>query len=294
MNSPTYEALTRSRLLRDFKRGFRDATRLSLKLVPKDAGARYLTDASNSFCALMATHAAGCGVCVEVRKKLERRFERKLTPQTVCCFAGMVDVAVPVTIGGKHVATLFGGQVFCHKPGRRQFERLGRQLREWGMRTEFRLAKRAYFQTPLVSPKEFHGAVRLLTVFADHLAESANGLLLARHREDPEAVTRAKSFAREHAAERVALRDVAAHVHLSKYYFCKAFKKSTAMTFTEYLSRLRVEHAKKELGDPWLTVTTVSHRAGFNSISQFNRAFLRYEGRSPTAYRAAALRRATG
>jgi AraC-like DNA-binding protein len=292
MNGLLYDVLARSRLLRDFKRAFRDATRLSLKLVPKNAETRYITDASNTFCALMATSAAGCGVCIEVRKKLEQRFERKLAPQKVCCFAGMVDVAVPVVIAGKHVATLFGGQVFCQKPGTRQFERLGRQLRHWGMNTELRLAKRAYFQTPVVSPKEFGGAVRLLTVFANQLAESANRLLLAKHREEPEAITRAKTFARERAGDRVTLRDVAARAHLSKYYFCKTFKKSTGMTFTEYLSRLRIENAKKELDDPRLAVTAVSDRAGFNSISQFNRAFRRYEGRSPTAYRAALRRRA--
>ena len=294
MNSPIYDALARSRLLREFRRGYRDATRLSLKLVPKNAESRYITDTTNSFCALMRTNAAGCGVCVEVRKKLERRFERKLAPQKVCCFAGMVDVAVPVVIAGKHVATLFGGQVFYQRPGPRQFERLGLQLREWGMKAEIRLAKRAFFQTPVVSPKEFRGAIRLLTVFANQLAESANRLLLAAHREEPEAITKAKAFARERAAERVTLREVAAHAHLSRYYFCKAFKKSTGMTFTEYLSRVRIENAKNELDDPRLAVTEVSGRAGFNSISQFNRAFRRYEGRSPTAYRRALRRRAAG
>jgi AraC-like DNA-binding protein/ligand-binding sensor protein len=294
MNAPIYDALANSRLLRDFKRGFRDATRLSLKLVPKSAEARFITDAGNPFCALMMTSAAGCGVCIEVRKKLERRFERKLAPQKVCCFAGMVDVAVPIVIAGKHVATLFGGQVFCQKPGLRQFQRLGRQLQEWGMKAEIRLAKRAYLQTPVVSPREFRGALRLLTLFADQLAESANRLLLAKRREEPEAISKAKTFARERAGGRITLRDVSAHVHVSKYHFCKTFKKSTGMTFTEYLTRLRIENAKKQLNDPRLAVTVVSDHAGFNSISQFNRAFHRYEGRSPTAYRAALHRRAAG
>jgi AraC-like DNA-binding protein len=117
---------------------------------------------------------------------------------------------------------------------------------------------------------------------------------LAKRREEPEAISKAKTFARERAGGRITLRDVSAHVHVSKYHFCKTFKKSTGMTFTEYLTRLRIENAKKQLNDPRLAVTVVSDHAGFNSISQFNRAFHRYEGRSPTAYRAALHRRAAG
>lgn len=130
MNGVIYGALARSRQLRDFKRGFRDATRLSLKLVPKGAAGHYVHGANNSFCALMATTSASCAVCIEVRNELERRLERKLAPQKVCCFAGMVDLAVPVVVSGRHVATLLGGQVFRKRPGPAQFERLRRQLRE--------------------------------------------------------------------------------------------------------------------------------------------------------------------
>ena len=191
MNGVIYGALARSRQLRDFKRGFRDATRLSLKLVPKGAAGHYVHGANNSFCALMATTSAGCAVCIEVRDELERRLERKLAPQKVCCFAGMVDLAVPVVVSGRHVATLLGGQVFRKRPGPAQFERLRRQLREWGLAAELRQAKRAYFQTPVVSEKQFRGAVRLLTVFASQLAESANRLLLASHGQEPDLIIKA-------------------------------------------------------------------------------------------------------
>jgi AraC-like DNA-binding protein/ligand-binding sensor protein len=285
MDALIYDVLAKSRVLREFKRGFREATGLSLTLAPTDGPPRRLPDASRSFCALMAQTAAGCGACMEVRQRLEQRLGRDLAPQKVCCFAGMVDLAVPIVVGGRHAATLFGGQVFCHRPGPRQFEHLGRQLRERGMIGELRQAKRAYFQSPVVSPRQLRGAVRLLTIFASEMAESANRLLLAARSEDPEAVAKAKIFARDHAHERVALCDVAAHVHLSKYHFCKTFKKSAHMTFTEFLSRLRIENAKRALGDRNLSVTQVSDRAGFNSIAHFNRVFRRYAGRSPTAYR---------
>jgi AraC-like DNA-binding protein len=291
MSSAVYDALARSKLLRDVKRAFRDATGLSLKLVPADEPRRWLALGrdENAFCALMVTSGCACAACVEVQRELQRRLSRKLAPQEICCFAGMIDLAVPVVVAGQHVATLLGGQVFRKKPGRRHFDRVIRQLRKWGMHARLSQIKQAYFRTPVVAEKQFQGAVRLLTILATQLADSANGYLLAAQRHEPPSVTQAKNFVHAHAGERVTLRQTAAHVHVSSPYFCKIFKQATGMTFTEFVARVRVEKAKGLLSDPRLRITDVADSAGFNSISQFNRVFRRYAGNSPTAYRAAML-----
>jgi AraC-like DNA-binding protein len=90
----------------------------------------------------------------------------------------------------------------------------------------------------------------------------------------------------------VTLRQTAAHVHVSRHYFCKIFKQASGITFTEFVARVRVDKTKGLLSDPRLRITDVADGAGFTAISQFNRAFRRYAGSSPTAYRAALLRQA--
>lgn len=202
----------------------------------------------------------------------------------------MTDLAVPVVVGGEHVATLLGGQVFQQKPGRRQFDRVARQLRKWEMGDKLRQIKRAYFRTPVVSEKRFQGAVRLLAMLATQLAESATRYLAASQRHEPPSVRQAKKFVYAHAGERVSLRQIADHVHMSKHYFCKIFKQATQVTFSEFVARVRVEDAKKLLADPRLRMAEVADSTGFYSISQFNRMFRRYAGKSPTGYRAALFR----
>jgi AraC-like DNA-binding protein len=81
------------------------------------------------------------------------------------------------------------------------------------------------------------------------------------------------------------LDEVSRHVGLSRNHFCRVFKHETGITFTEYLARLRVEKAKELLADVRVRITEAADRAGFNSISQFNRVFRRYAGSSPTEYR---------
>jgi len=76
------------------------------------------------------------------------------------------------------------------------------------------------------------------------------------------------------------------HVNVSRFYFCKLFKKATGMTLTEYVSRVRVEKAKALLVDPSMRVSEVVYASGFGSIPRFNSVFKRYVGVPPTEYRA--------
>jgi AraC-like DNA-binding protein len=89
----------------------------------------------------------------------------------------------------------------------------------------------------------------------------------------------------EHHAEELALGDVAKAVNMSAFYFCKTFKKATGMTFTDYLSRVRVEKVKNLMLNPHRRVSEAAFKAGFQSLSQFNRVFRRIAGETPTAYR---------
>ena len=95
----------------------------------------------------------------------------------------------------------------------------------------------------------------------------------------------AKEFLQNHAHRGTTLAEVAQQAHVSPFYFCKLFKKSTGMTFTEFLARIRIEKAKSLLMDPLTRVSEVVYAAGFGSIPQFNSLFKRYVGMPPRQYR---------
>jgi AraC-like DNA-binding protein/ligand-binding sensor protein len=242
----------------------------------------------------MESSSSHCAACLELQREFQRRLSRKLGPQQACCFAGLTEVAVPVIVGGKHVATLMAGKVFQKRPTRGRFESLAQQLRAWGIGTDLREARKAYFKVPIVPARQFHGAVGLLTILARHLAESASRLLVASSSGEPAAVTRVKQFVLAHARESLTLKQAAQQACLSRYYLCKNFKQSTGMTFTEFVARVRVERAGTLLSDPKWRITDVAERAGFQSISQFNRVFRRYAGASPTRFRKALRTRRGG
>jgi AraC-like DNA-binding protein/ligand-binding sensor protein len=289
VNEPKFQDIVRIPVIQYYEDAFRKATGVPLAVVPPGEPAlrRRFGPSENPFCALAAGTAAGCAACLEGQTHAQRSVARQRGPQQVNCFAGLTDVAVPVVIRGRHVATLMCGQVFRREPTQRDFAMILEFLsvgqdREW----ESRLRK-AYFGTPVVTADRFEAIIQMLSVFAQFLADYADRHAIAHSADEPAAVASAKRFVQARVDEPVTLAQVVAHVRLSRFYFCKLFKRTTGMTLTEYVTRVRLEKAKTLLVDPSLRVSEIVYASGFGSIPRFNSVFKRYLGMAPTAYRAA-------
>ena len=83
----------------------------------------------------------------------------------------------------------------------------------------------------------------------------------------------------------IPLTEVAGVAAMTVPAFCRYFKKVTGNTFINYLTNFRIVYACKLLGDDHSTIAEVAYDSGFNSLSQFNRAFRKVVGRTPTEYR---------
>lgn len=95
-----------------------------------------------------------------------------------------------------------------------------------------------------------------------------------------------QQFISDNFTQDIALTEVASTAAMTVPAFCRYFKKVTGKTFVTYLTNYRVVYACKLLGDEHSTIAEVAYDVGFNSVSQFNRAFKKHMGRTPTDYRA--------
>jgi len=274
-------------VLRHYEESFQKATGVSLKLVPPHEPKQRFSygHGENAFCALVAGTAVGCEACLEAQARLQQNAAKKLGMQQAYCFAGLTEIAIPVQVGGKHVATLMSGQVFRREPTQRDFEMVLEMLEGGLEKDQEKKARKAYFETIVVPLDRLQAIIQLLVVFAQHLADDFSRHLMASVDSEHPIVSSAKKFVQEHAGEVLALEEVLQHVKASRFHFCKLFKKSTGMTFTEYVARVRVEKAKNLLLDPSLRISEVVFASGFGSIPQFNSVFKRCVGMPPTAYR---------
>ena len=81
------------------------------------------------------------------------------------------------------------------------------------------------------------------------------------------------------------LRDVAGHVALSNNHFCTVFSQETGVTFTEYLTAVRLAKAKELLRDKQMRTSDVAFTVGYNDPHYFSYLFKKNTGLTPRDYR---------
>src|SRR5437764_985909 len=97
-------------------------------------------------------------------------------------------------------------------------------------------------------------------------------------------LTRGREFIREHFTERITLNQAAAEAFLSPFHFQRTFRAAFGESPHEYLTRLRLDHAKSLLRRSSLTVSDVCVEVGFQSLGSFSTLFNRLEGCGPKEF----------
>ncbi|HTB82801.1 MAG TPA: helix-turn-helix domain-containing protein [Candidatus Sulfotelmatobacter sp.] len=284
-NRELVDTLMHSKIYKEYERAFSDITGLPMALQPVETwqlphhNKRY----ENPLCALMSEKSRSCAMCLQTQEKLCQKAVKDA--QSVTCPLGLSDSAVPVWMSDRLVGFLQTGQVFRKKPTAAQFERVVKLTAEWGIEADRDILKKAFYAGKVVSPKEHDGAIKLLTIFSQHLSMVSNQVFIQRENAEPPVITKARNFIAEHQTEDLSLTQVAKAVNMSSFYFCKMFKKIVGINFTDYVARVRIEKSKNLLLNPNLRVSEIAFEVGFQSLTHFNRVFKKILGQSPTEYR---------
>ncbi len=104
------------------------------------------------------------------------------------------------------------------------------------------------------------------------------------------AVEKARSYISEHYSEPISLEMLASRANLSPYHFTRVFSAETGFTPHQYLIAARLSAARYFLSsqeNP--SIKDIALRCGFNSESSFCTTFRKWEGITPSEYRAQAF-----
>ena len=105
---------------------------------------------------------------------------------------------------------------------------------------------------------------------------------------------RAIELMHDRCAEELSLKELAASVFLSEYYFAHLFKEITGLSPHAYLANVRLERARALLIETDTPITDIAAEVGYRSPSHFAHAFREVVGTSPRAFRGAAKRAVKG
>ena len=188
--------------------------------------------------------------CVKRRTGLLGRVAETGSSAVIGCPVGTFCLAVPVYALGFQVATLRAGG-FTRKMG--------------------------------ASKKRAEAVRQLLLLAADELGHRATAMI-AHPRSGNGAVRRAMDYIHAHSNEPLRIQDIAAEIGVSRQHLVKIWKQQVGITLHSFLRAVRIGHAKTLLETDGAKIIDTAMACGFGSLSQFNRAFLRVTGVSPSRW----------
>jgi len=106
-----------------------------------------------------------------------------------------------------------------------------------------------------------------------------------RERRTVTVLDRAKEYIAERFTSDISLEDAAGFVHLHPQYFSKLFKQQTGESFTDFVTRLRIEKAKELIASGELSLKEVCYEVGYKDPNYFSRVFKKVTGSTPSEYK---------
>lgn len=100
-----------------------------------------------------------------------------------------------------------------------------------------------------------------------------------------EAVLSAQEYIEKSFREKITVDDLSEHSGIGRRTFERRFKKATSNTVVEYIQRVKVEAAKKQLETGRKTVNEVMFDVGYSDTKAFRDVFRKITGMSPVDYR---------
>ncbi|TDF90599.1 response regulator transcription factor [Paenibacillus piri] len=101
----------------------------------------------------------------------------------------------------------------------------------------------------------------------------------SKHRQMAEFIIR---FVHEHYEENITLGLLADEIQISKNYLGQIFRNVTGETFNQYVTRIRMEKAKRMILEGKLYIYEIAEKVGYSNIPYFSSQFKKYIGVNPT------------
>ena len=124
-----------------------------------------------------------------------------------------------------------------------------------------------------------------LSLSKEYEVLNAQGSSLVAKGTDLQRIDIAYEFVRQNFQSPVSLDEIADSVSMTIPAFCRFFKRSTGKTFVNFLNEYRIAYACKLLCDNKQSISNIAFDCGFQNLSNFNRAFKKIAGSSPSEFR---------
>ena len=128
-------------------------------------------------------------------------------------------------------------------------------------------------------------ASKFFVLDIDRKTQSPFSIFKGQKIHEDEEIKKVQEFIEENHAVKISVDELCEKFAIGRRTFERRFKKATNNTVAEYMQRVKIEAAKKQLETGRKTVNEVMYEVGYNDIRAFRELFKKITGLSPVEYR---------
>ncbi len=126
---------------------------------------------------------------------------------------------------------------------------------------------------------------KMFMIDIDRISQSPFIMFKGQKAHDDEPIKKAQEFIENNFEEKITVDQLASMLALGRRNMERRFKKATSNTVVEYIQRVKIEAAKKNLETGRKNINEVMYDVGYSDTKAFRTIFKRITGLSPIEYR---------
>lgn len=128
-------------------------------------------------------------------------------------------------------------------------------------------------------------ASKFFAIEIDRKSQSPFIMFNGQKKHEDEPIRKAQEYIESNITERITIDELANKFAIGRRHFERRFKKATNNTPVEYMQRVKIEAAKKQLETSNKNVSEVMYEVGYSDTKAFRTVFKKITGLSPVDYK---------
>ncbi|MGB8193579.1 MAG: helix-turn-helix domain-containing protein [Chitinophagaceae bacterium] len=128
-------------------------------------------------------------------------------------------------------------------------------------------------------------ASKFFAIEIDRKSQSPFIMFTGQKKHEDEPIKEAQEYIEKNVTEKISVEELATRFAIGRRHFERRFKKATNNTPVEYIQRVKIEAAKKQLENSRKNINEVMYEVGYSDNKSFRTIFKKITGLSPIDYK---------
>lgn len=234
---------------------------------------------SKKFCDIAKSTAKGYRRCRRCRRCADRKAVTTKKLFHGHCIYGLYEIGLPIVVDGKVLAVIYVGNLMHNADTSLKKAKSTCDKTNVG----FDILSAEFENTQKATDLEQY--INIAEAISSYIKLVLKAFPLDLNGGSHWVINEIKLYARENFKSDIKLSDLAKLYNFNEKYIGRLFKSTTDVSFTQYVNRLRLNHAKDLLLSTEKSIIDVAFDCGFENVTYFNRIFKKNLKMTPTEFR---------